>query len=108
METDPRVKALTDELAKHETDPQDWVEDYDLHRMNEAMDECGMKISLDIHGTPGCETIGACYYSGKIHRSIILDWDVYATFGTLEELAEYLVDLEETATEIEEAITFKS
>lgn len=79
----------------------DWYESGSLSIINEALSEIGADITFDATESAG---ILAVYYSGKIHQSIILDWDAYSTCNSVPELVEYLLDYQKAAEQIEKQL----
>lgn len=77
----------------------DWYDH--LNTINEGLQEIGADISFDATESAG---ILAVYYSGKIHQSIILDWDAYSTCDSVPELVEYLLDYQKAAEQIEKQL----
>lgn len=97
------TKALAALLREQDVSPTDWS-DAGSH-VSVALDACGMEISTDAHNESGDWGMMATYYSSKLHYTVILDWNMYQEFATLEELAKYLMEFEEMAHALEAKIT---
>ena len=93
------VKAFKKLKMTDKTVRDDWY--YKCNTINEAVDEVGLKISVDWFSTDCDGFVEASYWSEKIGRTIKLDADVRFSQENLQELAELLVGYNDEARALE-------
>lgn len=94
-----KIESALNESLASDTSAHDWYEE--LTTINEVLSEAGADITMD--GIDGGGVM-CCYYSSKIHQSIILEWDAYHRCENNSELAQLLADHQEDAERIEKQL----
>lgn len=97
METKTRAE-LIERIEVAMTEHKGFMDYQDhLNVLNGILDTLGFEITID----DTQDGIICVYYSGKLHKSIILDWDSYHVCNNAEELADHLMAYETEAQELE-------
>jgi len=93
---------IVEALEKHDVDLDDFFESAQF--LSEVIDELDLSISIESVRSFGDYYIMCTYYSDKLHKAVILDWDVAGSFESNEELADTVLQYEKEARELEESI----
>ena len=98
------IKKLKAEFENNEhTDYVDWYE-Y-ASSIGSLIDEAGFRTSIeDASNNDGDSYIMITYYSEKLGKAIILDWDAYQNVESLDELIGLFVDWELQGMELDRRI----
>lgn len=96
---DKELKQLAKVLEEAEIAIDDFFEGANF--TYSVLEEYDMDISFDAVQPAGDSFIFCSYYSDKIQKSIILDWDVCMSFGSYYELAQTIDMYNSAAKRIE-------
>ena len=96
------MNQITTLLEKNEVNPEDVFED--MPNIGHELDELGFFVSFDSVQGEVDSYIMATYFSEKLQKAIILNYDFNPYHSSLSALAQAILDLEEQAHSIENSI----